>query len=167
MSPAQLLAPGSYFLNLFKNIGYFFKVFHSSITALQAGVAFSKFSGLATHPLLPPPPATTSPHGPPGAIMAAHSFSNAALLDASSAAKALQLNNKEDIKIIAILIRCSPFRLRGGGNSPPSYKLYCTLRSFLLQQTLVHRVRLPYSSTKSAENPTPRRIPFPTSCSNR
>jgi hypothetical protein len=85
-SPAQLLTPG--FIILSKITAYFFNVFHSSITALQAGVAFSKFSGLATHPLRPPPPATTSPHGPPGAIIAAHSFSKAALLDASSAAKA-------------------------------------------------------------------------------
>lgn len=131
-SPAQSLAPG--FVPFNTNTAYFFKVFHSSMTALQAGVAFSIFSGLATHPLLPPPPATTSPQGPPGAIIAAHSFSKAALLDASSAAKALQLNNKQDTRIIAILISCSPFTLGVGEPSALlSIKLYLMIIFFAMR----------------------------------
>src|SRR5271169_971503 len=80
--------------------GYYFCciAFHSSITALHSGVAFSRFSGLLTHPLLPPPPAFTSAHGPPGAIITAHSFSNFVLLAASSAANALTLKSKNVIK---------------------------------------------------------------------
>ncbi len=81
--------------------------FHSSMTCLQAGVALSRFSGLATQPLLPPPPALTSAQGPPGAIIAAHSFSNLArfaVSAASSAANAGALHSKSESTSNKILI---------------------------------------------------------------
>ncbi|MCL2458081.1 MAG: hypothetical protein FWF31_04385 [Desulfobulbus sp.] len=96
--------------------GYFFCCIarHSSITALQAGVALSKFSGLLTQPLLPPPPMGTLAQGPSAASMAVHSLSNFALLATSSSeAKALVHKSNDEIRNTAILMGVFSFLGKG------------------------------------------------------